>query len=153
MDKPFEIIRKTRQNILNQVSELTIDQLNEIPAGFNNNIIWNLAHMVAAQQGVCYVRGGLPLVIKEEFFLAYKPDTKPQGPLSAAQFEEIKQLMFSTIDVLEADYKKGLFKNNPSWTNRYGIELPVIEDSLHFLLFHEGIHFGYIMALKRMVKK
>lgn len=61
--------------------------------------------------------------------------------------------MFSTIDVLEADYKKGLFKNNPSWTNRYGIELPVIESSLHFMLCHEGIHFGYIMALKRMAKK
>lgn len=76
MDKSFEIIRKTRQAILSQVSELTIGQLNEIPAGFNNNIIWNLAHMVAAQQGICYVRGGLPLVIKEKF-------SWPTGPVQS----------------------------------------------------------------------
>lgn len=153
LSKQFEILKKTRQFLLGMINELTAEQLNEIPAGFNNNIIWNVAHMVAAQQGVCYFRGGLPLVVKEEFFLAYKPETKPQGNVDSKLIDEIKSLLFTTIDQLEADYNNGLFKNNPAWTNRYGVEHRNIEDSINFILFHDGLHLGYVMALKRMVTK
>jgi len=118
LSKQFEILKKTRQFLLGMISELTTEQLNEIPAGFNNNIIWNVAHMVAAQQGVCYFRGGLPLVVKEAFFLSYKPETKPQGNVDSKQIDEIKSLLFTTIDQLEADYNNGLFKNNPTLTKR-----------------------------------
>ena len=152
MDKQFEILSKTRQFVLNLISGLSTQQLNEVPPGFNNNIIWNVAHLIASQQGVCYFRGGLPLAIQEELFLAYKPDTKPQGMVEEAQIEEIKKLLLSTVDQLKADYTNGLFKNNPPWTNRYGVEHSTIDDSINFLLFHDGLHTGYIMALKSVIK-
>jgi hypothetical protein len=134
------------------VSELTTDQLNEIPSGFNNNIIWNLAHLVAAQQGVCYVRNGLPLIVDEKIFLNYKPDTKPQGYVSDGEVQEIKNLLLSTIDQLEKDYNADRFRDFKSWTNRYGVAHNTIEDSINFLLFHDGLHFGYVMALKHVIR-
>lgn len=70
MNKQIEIIRKTRVKLLEMLSDLSTDQLNKIPAGFNNNIIWNLAHLVAAQQGICYLRAGLPMVLT--FYLSTK---------------------------------------------------------------------------------
>jgi hypothetical protein len=49
----IENIKTLRTTLLTLVENLTINQLNEVPEGFNNNIIWNLAHLTAAQQGVC----------------------------------------------------------------------------------------------------
>lgn len=59
MVKQFDILRKTRQYVLELIANLSMEQLNEVPAGFTNNIVWNLGHMLASQQGVCYLRGGL----------------------------------------------------------------------------------------------
>jgi len=151
MDKQFEIIKNTRKYLLQFISDLTIDQLNEIPGGFNNNIIWNLAHLIAAQQGVCYMRGGLDIRIDQKIFLAYKPDTKPEGFVNEDEVAAIKELFISTIDELEAAYKKNHFVNYNSWTNRYGVTINNIEESINFLVYHEGLHLGYIMPLKRLV--
>ncbi|MBS7563275.1 DinB family protein [Mucilaginibacter sp. Bleaf8] len=151
MNKPIEIIRKTREYLLTLVDGLTLEQLNTVPAGFNNNIIWNLGHLVAAQQGVCYRRAGFELRVDEIFFNLYKSDTKPERPVSQAEFEEIKMLFFSTIDQLEADYKENLFSNYEPWTTRYGVVIHNIDEAIGFLPYHEGLHMGYIMALKRVI--
>src|SRR4051812_41978475 len=107
MEKQFEIIRKTRGMLLSIVEGLSSDQLNKIPEGFNNNIVWNTGHIVAAQQGICYRRAGLPLVIEGTMFEKYKPDSKPQGKASEEEVAQIKELLFSTIDNLQRDYERG----------------------------------------------
>ena len=152
MEKQFEIIKSTRKFLLSVIADLTIDELNEIPAGFNNNIIWNFAHLIAAQQNVCYVRGGLDLKIDQDLFIAYKPETKPVGYVEKEKVAEIKELILSTIDQLEADYYNNIFSEYNVWTNRYGVTHNTIEDTINFLIFHEGFHVGYIMSLKRLVK-
>src|SRR6476660_6308335 len=101
MHPQIETIRKTRTALLTLIQELSVEELNEIPAGFNNNIIWNVAHLVAAQQGVCYLRAGLPLRIEEKYFLPYKPESKPAHYVAAEEVEAIKALLFSTLDQLE----------------------------------------------------
>ena len=151
MTKSIEIIKKTRIHLLSQVSELSIEQLNKIPAGFNNNIAWNMGHMVGTQQGICYKRAGLDTVVGEVFFETYKPGTKPDKFIDEQQIETIKELFISTLDRFEADYENNLFANYTPWTTRSGVDLGSIEDVLSFLPFHEGLHTGYIWALKRVV--
>ena len=152
MEKQFEILKKTRQHLLDFTSDLSVDQLNKIPEGFNNNIAWNLAHLLASQQGVCYMRAGLPVVINAEYFEKYKPGTKPETVIDNNEIEDIKSLFLSVISQLETDYKDNLFKNYTPWVNRYGIEMASIDDAISFIIFHEGLHLGYIMALKRAIK-
>lgn len=151
MNKPFEIIRQTRRHMLNLIKDLTIDELNKVPAGFNNNIIWNLGHVIASQQGVCYRRAGLDLKIDDDFFAMYKPETKPERFITTDELENIKQLLFSTIDQLEEDYKTDMFANYVPWVTRYEVKIDSVNDALTFLPFHEGLHMGYIMALKRAI--
>jgi uncharacterized damage-inducible protein DinB len=151
MDYIFEIIRKPRITIFAAVEQLSLEQLNAIPAGFNNNIIWNLGHMVAAQCGVCYKRAGLDLPISEAFFDTYKPGTKPERLYTADDLAQIKDLMFSTLDRLQADMQTDIFNNYPTWTTRYGADISNITEAVHFLPFHEGLHIGAIMALKKFV--
>jgi len=152
MEKEFEILRKTRTHLLNFISDLTIEELNEIPAGFNNNIIWNLGHLLASQQGVCYMRSGNKLAIDENYFLKYKPETKPEGFIDATEVAAIKELFITVLDQLQTDYHEGKFAHYTTWNNRYGVEISTIEEAVKFLLYHEGLHLGYIMALRRLVK-
>jgi hypothetical protein len=113
MSQQFNIIKAPRITILAAIESLSLDQLNTIPAGFNNNIIWNLGHMVAAQCGICYKRAGVPLPIDELFFETYKPGTKPERPYTADDLAQVKELMFSTLDQLETDLQTGMLATTP----------------------------------------
>jgi DinB superfamily len=153
MNKKIESIRNPRKLLIELTKELSTEQLNEVPAGFNNNIIWNVAHLISAQEGVCYKRSGLELKTGEIFFQSYRPGTKPEGFVDSDEVEKIKTLLLSTLDELEADYDAGIFKNYTSVVTRYGIEIADIEDAINFLPFHEGLHMGCIVALKRLVSQ
>lgn len=151
MNPNIEVLRKTRHFALNLIDGLTDEQLNKIPEGFSNNIIWNLGHLVAAQEGVCYKRSGVEANIPDEFFHGYKPGSKPEKDASAEEIAQIKSLLLTSLDDLERDHAAGKLIMNP-WTTRYGIDINTIEDGISFLQFHEGLHQGYITAMVKMVK-
>jgi hypothetical protein len=151
MTRLIDRIKKTRQYLLEQIKELDALSLNEIPAGFNNNIAWNLGHLIAAQQGICYVRTGVRMTVEDRYFLEYKPGTRPERFLDEREIKEIKQLLISSLDQFPGDYRGGLFANYPAWTTRYGVEITSIDDAIQFVLFHEGLHSGVIQSMKRLV--
>jgi hypothetical protein len=153
MDHIINNVKQVRTNFIESISGLTAAQLNEIPEGFNNNIIWNMAHLVAAQQGICYLRSGLETFVDKEFYLSYTAGTKPGGHVSEESIADIKNLLISTLDQFKTDYHQQLFNNYKGWTTRYGVELNNIDDAVSFLSFHEGLHLGYIMSLKRLILK
>lgn len=153
MNKNIETIRTTRLFLIDMLKEISVEQLNEVPHNFNNNIIWNLAHLVAAQQGLCYLRAGLKPVVETSFTDLYKSGTKPEQFVDAGQVEIIKEKCISSLDRLGVNYDNAVFNNYPSWTSRYGVTINNIDDAIGFLGFHEGIHFGAIQALKRNLKK
>lgn len=153
MQKSLEIIKKTRIHLLELAGSLDIEQLNKVPEGFNNNIIWNLGHLVAAQQGVCYNRAGAGLTVDESFFEDYKPGSRPERFIDQAAAEEIKRLLFSTLDQFEQDYKAGIFSTYTPWVTRYGVNISDIDTAINFLPFHEGLHLGYVLAQKRVILK
>ena len=151
MTKTIEIINKQRAALLKLTEDLTIEQLNIIPAGFNNNIIWNLGHLVAAHQGICYRRTGVDITVSQDFFDTYCPSSKPERFITAAEFEEIKGLFSSTLDQFAADYDKKIFSDYSPWATRAGIDLTNIDEASLFVIFHEGLHFGVINAQRKVV--
>ena len=151
MTKQIEIIRKTRSFLLKNLEGLTTEQYNKIPGGFNNNIIWNLGHMIAAQQGVCYIRAGLAPRVGEDIINSFKSGTKPERAYDETEIQNIKSLLFSTLDQLEEDCNNNIFGGYTAWSTRYEVEIASIDDALNFLPFHEGLHSGCISALKKLV--
>ncbi|HJV18530.1 MAG TPA: DinB family protein [Sediminibacterium sp.] len=151
MKERIERIKTTRSFLLSMISELSETQLNKIPEGFNNNIIWNLGHMIAAQQGICYLRSGLELRVAENIFHEFKPGSKPEKYYDREAINSICDQLISTLDQLEADLDKQLFVNYTSVVTRYNVELKNITDAVNFLPFHEGLHSGYIMSLRKLV--
>lgn len=151
MRTQIEIIRKSRAYLLAAIKDMSDDQLNKIPSGYKNNIVWNMGHLIACQQDLCYVRAHLPIVVDEGYIKLFKTDTKPEGIISSDAIDTIKKLLLPTIDRLESDYKQHLLTSFKPFKNRYGMELQTIEDSINYLVLHEGMHLGYMLALKKMV--
>ncbi|MGI4875083.1 MAG: DinB family protein [Janthinobacterium lividum] len=144
-------IQGFRQFLLARISGLTTAQLNEIPPGYNNNIIWNITHLTSALQSLCYVRAGLPIAIDERYFTPFLPGTKPERVMDEPEIELVKTMFITSVDKLQADMEQQLFQTySPSERIAaiYGVEVNTIEDALDFVLYHEGFHTGYVLALK-----
>ncbi|MEX8546903.1 MAG: DinB family protein [Mucilaginibacter sp.] len=137
--------------MLTLIENLNTEQLNQLPEGFNNNIIWNLAHLTAVQQALCYKRSGLQPIVQDKYVTPFLPGTKPDSFIDSNEVETIKSLLISSLDEFESDYKKGFFSTYTPVVTRYGVALDNIDDAVNFLPFHEGFHTAYIMALKRLV--
>ena len=155
MDKRIEKIKKFRQFLLAQVTGLTTEQLNKIPEGYNNNIIWNVAHLICASQSLCYLRAGQSITVHDKHFSPYRTNTRPSAFIDEQEIETIKTMFISSIDELQVDFDKKIFDNYSPSENIlkvYGIELNNIEDALEFLLYHEGFHSGYIISLIHLVR-
>lgn len=151
MESLFKAFKTSRKLYADFLGKYSLEQLNKVPQGFNNNLIWNAAHIIASQQSLIYTSSNLPMNISQEFFDKYKPETKPTGPVSQQEVDEVKTLLLSMADLTEADYKNGKFITYNERTTRTGFHLGNLQDALQFVLFHEGLHMGYMMSLRKFV--
>lgn len=147
----FDILSKNRALVLKVIDGYSIKQLNEIPDGFSNNIAWNIAHLVVTQQLLCYKMSGLPISVSEEMVSRYRKGTKPESDISEDEFEEIKALYINLPIQFEKDYNSGLFKSYEPYTTSVNVTLSDIDSATAFNNFHEGIHLGVILALRKLV--
>ena len=145
----FDICLKNRQLLESFLDKFTLDELNKIPPGFNNNIIWNIAHTIVTQQLLVYRNSDLPMVVSDDMVAKYKKGTKAEDIVNQQDVYEIRSLLFSSLDKLIEDYNKGLFKNYIAYTVSTKSTLTNVNEALEFNNFHEGIHLGYILALKK----
>jgi hypothetical protein len=155
MKSAIDKIKNLRLFLLHQLKDLTPTQLNRTPPGFSNNIIWNIGHLICAQQNMSYVRSHLPVIIEDKYFSPYLPGTKPENYVDEKEIEVIKELFISTIDTLQIDLDKNIFNNySPSVMipKVYGFEVLNIESALEYLLWHEGYHQGLISSLRKLVQ-
>ena len=151
MEQQFEILLITRKNLLNSIKDLSIDELTKIPKGFNNNIIWNAAHNLVTQQLLVYKLSGQSTVIPGELIDKYRKGTSAPKNVSENEINEIKGLLISTAKLMQQDYDSGLFTEYCEYTTSYNITLDSTEKAIAFNNVHEGLHFGYIMALKKAI--
>ncbi len=154
MNRQLQKLEKLRYFLLKEVGSLTTEQLNASPGGFNNNIIWNLGHLVSATQLIFYKRAELPVTIHDQYITPFLPGSKRATLISKEAIDVIKELSISTIEGMQTDYEKQNFVNYKKSENierYYGIEVLMIDDALEFFLYHEGYHTGKIIALKHLV--
>ncbi len=149
MDWAFDIAIKNRKLLENFIENHTLEELNKVPKGFNNNIIWNIAHTIVTQQLLVYNLSGLPMLLSEEMVAAYRKGTKTERDLSQDEVNLVKGLLFSTIEKTKEDYLNKFFQSYTEYTVSTKSTLSNVEEAIDFNNFHEGIHFGYILALRK----
>ena len=151
MDFTFDIALKTRILFYKTLENLTLDQLNTKPKGFNNTIFWNIKHVVITQQLLIYRLSELPVLVTETEIGTYKKGTKSESKATIEDIELLKSQLFSTLEKTKEDYQKGLFKKYTEYTVSTKSILTSINEALAFNNSHEGIHFGYILAMKKIL--
>jgi hypothetical protein len=151
MNQLFTITETSRNMVSKILENHSLEQLNKIPVGFSNNLIWNIAHVVVTQQLLVYKLSGLPTMVSDEMIEKYKKGTKPEQATTQAEAEEIKSLLFATIKKTKEDYDNGIFKNFNEYPTSTGFILNNVEDAMAFNNFHEGLHIGILMSLRKLV--
>jgi len=154
MERAIKVIKASRTKLLSLVEELTIEELNYIPTGFNNNLAWQIGHLVVSQQILCYKLAGQKFVIENELIDLYKNGSKPERAFSEAEIAQMKGYLLSTINQLEIDLTNGTFDNYTSYAiSTYpGITLNSVNDAVTFIVSHDGLHYGCSLIMKRLVK-
>lgn len=149
----LKILKQSRQNILNLVKTFSIDQLNKIPIDFNNNIVWNFGHIIVTQQILCYKLSGVDMCVDQNMVENYRKGSKPDSerPINRDEFENLIELLGQTTYNLEVDFKNGMFLSYNTYTTSYGMTLSSIEEAIRFNNVHEGLHYGSILNLKKLV--
>ena len=151
MNDQFDILNKGRLLILKLIDGFSIEQLNKTPEGFGNNIVWNVAHLVVTQQLLCYKLSGLPMLVSDEMVVLYKKGAAPQKDISPEEFEEIKRQFLELPNQFEKDYSDGIFTNYNEYTTSANVALTDIKKATAFNNFHEGIHLGVILTLRKLI--
>lgn len=151
MKELLEITKTSRNMVSKLIQGYTLEQLNKVPTGFNNNLIWNVGHIVVTQQLLVYKLAGLPMMISDELVEKYRKGTKTEHEATQEEVDEILALLHSTVEQTAKDIDNNLFQNFNEYPTSTGFVLKSNKDSMEFNNFHEGLHIGVIMSMRKLV--
>ena len=151
MKTQFEILIKSRELVLQVIDDLTIEQLHTIPKGFKNNIVWNVAHLVVTQQLLLYKLSGVNCLIPNDLIADFRKGTFPTRNFTNEEFDEIKDLLSALPETLIEDYEAEIFQDYEEYETSTGFVLDSLETAIAFNNYHEGLHLGIILSLKKLV--
>jgi hypothetical protein len=98
-----------------------------------------------------YSLSGNNIHIYQKWVINYDKGTFPKIPATDKDLEEIKTLLFSTLDFLDEDIKNSIFKKYYSFTTSTNQVIDSFESAFTFVLFHDGIHLGSVLAIRKFV--
>ena len=151
MNKLFDITLKSRQRLHKILEETPKVNLLKIPTSHNNNIWWNIAHVLVTEQLLVYKFSGLDLQIPASLVGKFMKGTVPDGTATDEDIQLVKDLLIATVENTKADYEKGKFKNYKAYTTSANVTLEKVEDAIAFNVLHEGLHIGAIISLQKLL--
>lgn len=151
MNAIFELTATSRKMAAPFLEKYTLEQLNTIPEGFSNTMFWNIAHIVVTQQLLVYKLSGLPMQVTDDLVEKYRKGSKPEHTVTQEEVDLIKSLLFPTVEQMKTDYDNKVFQNYNEYPTSTGFTLHTVEEAIQFNAFHEGLHIGILMSLRKFV--
>ncbi|MDR3541944.1 MAG: DinB family protein [Desulfosporosinus sp.] len=147
----FDQLKVIRTNTINAVKEISESQADSVPEGFNNNILWNLGHILWAQEKFAFGFIPEPMQMPDGFTELFGRNTKPSEwkgqPPTLQQMIELLEDQTSRIKE-RLDNRLVEAVANP-FTMPSGLTLKTIGEFLTFSMYHEGMHVQTIKILKK----
>ncbi|MFB3164833.1 DinB family protein [Neobacillus sp. 179-J 1A1 HS] len=145
----FNQLESYRSYILGVLENVSEEDAEVIPKGFNNNIRWNLGHIYLDQylwiQAVTKEKAGVPEQFQTWFGYGTSPvNFTPETPTLG----ELKNLLKEQPAQIKAQYGERLEEEFPPTE----MGMHTIEQVLIRTIFHEGMHLQTILDLKKCMK-
>jgi hypothetical protein len=141
-----------REKCIQLSKSLTIAQLNQIPAHYNNNIAWHIGHMGVSTEILCYIKTQIEpdkLIFYREH---YQNGTRPTYFINEAEIAYWQEQLLNSITAIEKDYVLGTLNNiTPFSTHTFGVMCKDIDTVLECCSLHDAVHWGHIQSLKKLV--
>jgi hypothetical protein len=151
MTSAFKIWTTNRHILSGFISNYSLEQLNTMPKGFTNNLIWNIGHIIVTQQRLIYKTSGLPMYITDALLETYKTGTKPTGKTTKEEAKELQELLTSLISPTQNDFMNGKFKSFTEVTTSTGFNLTSTPEAIDFNNYHEGLHLGFMINIRKFL--
>ena len=151
METAFRINETSRKVLLGFLEKYSIEELNKIPEGFSNNLIWNIGHIIVVQQLLIYKLSGLPTMVSNEMIEKYQKGTKPEHNVTQEEVDEIKVLLFSTLEKTKQDFAENIFQNYLEFTSMSGFTMKSAANAIEFNNYHEAVHTGIMMQIRKFI--
>lgn len=151
MQSTLKIWFRNREFYHQFLEKYNAEQLNLMPEAFNNNLIWNIGHVLVVHQRLHYTLSGLQMDVSEEFFQMFKPGSKPERLISVEEIETLKKMSEKQLTQTPEDIKNGLFQNFQEYTTSTGFHLKTFAEAHEFNNFHEALHLGYMQSIRKFV--
>lgn len=145
----IEAIKQSRIKMLNIIESHSIEEINRIPEGFNNNLVWNFVHVVATHQLLCYSLSGVKTRIDSTIIDAYRKGSKPGDFVDAETLKVYSKLALETLEYFKTDLENNVFENFKPYPTSFGVSLDSFENAVHFNLAHETLHLGIMMGMQK----
>jgi len=151
MDTALSINKNTRMMFLKFLETYSTEQLLTVPSGFSNHLIWNINHCIVTQQLLIYKLSNQPLMVSDQWVEKYRKGSKPTNFFDENERMLSKNLLFETLQKTEDDLRNGLFKTFTSYQTSTGYEIQSLDAALQFNNFHEGIHLGVMLQIRKFL--
>ena len=151
MSRPmcFKTLDIVREHLLREINGLSREQLLEIPEGRDDNVLWNVGHLLCSLSRLTYGRTGHPLPIPKRYLELMGKNTNaldwPEPPDVDTVIAQFKTLPAQ----IEHDYAAGEFPAYEPLQITPAHTIDSLEEAVNFHCFHEGLHIGMIITLKQ----
>lgn len=149
MEKLFDITEKIHVIYHNILLTTSNEDLFTVPENFNNNIFWNVSHVLVTQQLLVYKLSKLHTRLDWGLVKKYSKGTFPEKGVSEEEVQLVAKGLLDTPKWVKEDYQKGIFKDYEPYTTSANVTLNSAEDAIAFNIFHLGLHMGTVQAIQK----
>ena len=149
----LDVLAQTRRSLVAVCDGLTDDQRLAVPDGLSNHVLWNLGHVVVTERLLAYGLARRPLGVPDAWVAAFRKGTRPTPGEAAVPYAEVRDAALALPDQTAADLRAGRLDSADfrEYRTTPGVVLASVADAVRFNLYHEGLHLGSVLALRKLV--
>jgi hypothetical protein len=148
-DMVFKQMALVRSRTVKWIEDLDPTLVDIMPANFNNTIHWHIGHILHVQDRLTLRLGGYEVGLPEEYLVWFGNGTKPAD----------WQTQPPSVDILLQQLKDQTERIQKQLSGKLAdklvipfLELETVGEGFANSFYHEGVHFGFMKALKKTIE-
>jgi hypothetical protein len=129
------------------------EELLIIPEGFSNNILWLLGHILFVQKKLTYGLSKLDTQLPQWVGESFGPGSSPKSWKEIPSIDYILEHYLLASSQLQKDLEDKLFIEFIPYTTKIGTALNSLQETIAFNNFHEGLHLGQMLSIRRIISQ